>query len=59
MATAVTEYLLHGIEVDPQKNELRIDLNQPRTIQVRAINELTRVEKLYILKITEKGLCLV
>lgn len=59
MATGLTEYLLHGIEVDTARNELRVDLNQPRTIQVRAINELTRVEKLYILKITEKGLCLV
>lgn len=45
--------------MDPQKNELRVDLNHPRIIQVRAVNELTHVEKTYLLKITEKGLCLV
>ena len=42
-----------------QGSELFIDLSYPRTIMVKAFNGLTGVDKTYILKITEKGLCLV
>lgn len=59
MISGVTEYVMNGIALDSDKGELRIDLNQPRTITVRAVNELTRVEKTYLLKVTPKGLCLV
>jgi hypothetical protein len=59
MISTLTEYVLTGIVLDAEKGELRVDLNQPRTITVRAVNELTRQEKTYILKVTAKGLCLV
>lgn len=55
----LSAYVLDGIEVDPKLNELRVDLNQPRTLTVRAVNEVTGVEKTYVLKVTPKGLCLV
>ena len=42
-----------------QGSELFVDLSHPRTVMIRAFNELTRLEKTYILKVTEKGLCLV
>ena len=59
MISTLTEYVLTGIVLDAEKNEIRIDLNQPRTITVRAVNELTRQEKTYLLKVTPKGVCLV
>lgn len=59
MMSSLTEYVLTGIVLDADRGELRIDLNQPRTILVRAVNEATREEKSYILKVTKKGLCLV
>lgn len=50
---------MDGIELDAERQELRVDLNQSRTITVRAVNELSRIEKTYLLKVTPKGLCLV
>ena len=42
-----------------QGTELYVDLSYPRTVMIQAFNELTGIKKAYILKVTEKGLCLV
>ena len=44
---------------DPIAEVLLVDMSKPRLISVRARHPLTRVEKNYILKVTEKGVCLV
>jgi len=59
MVTASTEITGAGVDLDSHKNELRIDLNRPRTITVHAVNEFLRIDKTYILRITSKGVCLI
>lgn len=48
-----------GIEFDREKNEFFIDLHDARTLTVRATNDSLAIEKIYILKITPRGICLV
>jgi len=59
MATGLTErYIQEGIDFSHERG-LYIDMAVPRTIMVVGINSLTGKEKIYILKVTEKGICLV
>ena len=44
---------------DPITEALMIDMSKTRLISVRGRHPLTGVEKNYILKVTEKGICLV
>lgn len=50
--TQLSEYEKTGIEFDPIKNEIRIDLSEPRGISVKAIDELTGQVKVYMLRVT-------
>ena len=57
-----TEYCLTGAALDADRNEMRIDLSQPRKIRVVGVIETEHgpIEKEYFLKVTErKGLVLV
>jgi hypothetical protein len=54
-----TQYIKDGMAYDYDRSQLLIDMAQPRTITVVGINSLTGKEKIYILKVTEKGICLV
>lgn len=55
------EYLIAGVSLNSEANELTIDLSRPRKIRVIGINEHgIRETKEYFLKVTErKGLVLV
>jgi len=63
--TPITEafdtYLVEGIALFPDKNEIKIDLSQPRVIRIRGVTErhaLTGepvITKDYFLKVTPKG----
>jgi hemin uptake protein HemP len=55
MISSATEYQLLGITLNPDTNELKIDLAQPRSILVRGINERTLETKDYLLKVTNAG----
>jgi hypothetical protein len=60
MGTGVTEpYLRNGVEYRHELGRLFIDMAAPRLIEVVGLNSLTGKEKIYILKVTEKGICLV
>ena len=60
MATGLAaRYIEEGIEYSHESGRLMIDMAQPRTLTVLGINSLTGKEKIYILKVTEKGICLV
>ena len=48
-----------GVLFDPVAEVLLVDMSKPRLISVRARHPLTRLEKTYILKVSEKGICLV
>ena len=63
MATGLTEhyenYMQEGIEYVHERAQLLVDMAQPRTITVLGVNSLTDKKKIYILNVTEKGICLV
>lgn len=60
MATGLTEqYIQEGVEYVYERSRLLVDMAQPRIITVVGVNSLTGKEKIYILKVTEKGICLV
>lgn len=60
MAAGLTErYVQDGIHYEYEGGRLLVDMAQPRTIMVVGVNSLTGKEKVYILKVTEKGICLV
>lgn len=55
----ISDYLSTGIQLNEETGKLYIDLAVPRCIEVIGVNSLTGREKIYILKVTEKGICLV
>lgn len=60
MATGLApRYIEEGVEYHYDRRQLLIDMAQPMIITVVGINSLTGKEKVYILKVTEKGICLV
>lgn len=52
-------YIEKGVEYRHELGRLFIDMAAPRLIEVVGLNSLTGKEKTYILKVTEKGICLV
>lgn len=60
METGLNDYIKTGLELDAEHGVLIVDTQKPRKIIVRTVNELTRDEREYILRVTLKGgLCLV
>lgn len=50
------EYLVTGVTLDPDNNEMKIDLSEPRKIRIVGIHEKTQGRpKEYYLKVTERG----
>ena len=58
-AGLASKYIDEGIEYIHEREQLLIDMAQPRIITVTGLNSLTGKAKIYILKVTEKGICLV
>ena len=44
-----------GVALDASRNELTVDLSEPRTIRVSGRNERTGASKDYLLKVTQSG----
>lgn len=50
------EYLVTGVTLDPDHNEMKIDLSEPRKIRIVGVHEKTQGHpKEYYLKVTERG----
>lgn len=45
----------HGIEVDASRMELRVNLSVPQSVVVVGIDEETKTEKRYLLRVTHAG----
>jgi len=58
-ARLTEEGCVSGVVYVYDKERLIIEMDRPRMITVVGVNTLTGKEKLYILKVTEKGICLV
>lgn len=51
-----TEYNLLGLSLNPDTNEMRIDLSEARKIRIVGVHEKTGgAPKEYFLKVTERG----
>lgn len=59
MGAGLVTYTDKGVEFDTRTATLRLSLIPPRTITVKAIDELTGQEKTYLLRVSSRGLCLV
>jgi len=55
MISSATEYQLLGLTCNPDKNELQIDLTEPRVILIRGVNDRTQQHRDYLLKVTQSG----
>lgn len=55
MMGLTTEYQLLGVSLDADRNELTVDLSEPRTIRVTGKNDRTGQGKDYLLKVTQNG----
>lgn len=55
MLSTQTAYAADGVALDTVKQELLIDLSEPRTIIVRGVNERTGETKTYMLRVTGAG----
>jgi hypothetical protein len=56
MGSSVT--VIPAIEVDLAWETIRIDMTRPAIFKVIGINPLTGQSKIYMLKVSEKSLCL-
>lgn len=51
-----TEYALLGLTLNPDANEMKIDLSEPRKIRIVGVHEKSGgPPKEYFLKVTERG----
>ena len=50
---------IDGVELNPFRRQITFDLSKPGSFIVVGINPLTGKTKQYILRVNERGLCLV